>query len=504
MKFKVLLGGSLVVIVGLVLLLLNVQERKSERITLMQVHAMPAEKAYQSEEYEKYYPRQFHSWKETRNSEAIHDLLDSKPQLAVLWAGYGFAKDYNAPRGHAYALTDNINTLRTGAPINAETGPMPTACWTCKSPDVVRIIKEKGQLEFFEGKWARLGHEIANTIGCADCHNPETMELAVNRPYMDVALAAAGMPTFAESTHQQKRSLVCAQCHSEYYFNKVAWTDDSGNEKTSAVVTFPWANGLSAENMETYYDNLQFKDWTHKISKAPMLKAQHPGFEIFQTGIHAQKGVACADCHMPYKQEGGIKYTDHHVTSPLENMDRTCMVCHRDSMERIEGIVGQKLVRKEYLMTMTMNNLGKAHLEAGKAWESGATEAEMTDILQDIRHAQWRWDYAIASHGSFFHAPEETLKLLASANELTQQARIKLVKLLTEKGVPSYTAPDFSTKEAAQKLAGVNLEQLVAEKLAFKGTLEKQWMQRAVDEGKLNMVSREGLDRISSYFDKTK
>lgn len=504
MKFKVILVGSLVVAVVLLFLLINIRERKTERLALIQTYPIPAEKAYKNEEYEKYYPRQYHSWKKTRNREAIHDMLASKPQLVVLWAGYGFSKDYNAPRGHAYALTDNINTLRTGAPLDNKSGPMPPACWTCKAPDVLRMLKAKGEQEFFAGKWARWGNEIVNTIGCADCHNPETMELAINRPFLDRGLAAAGMPTFTEATHQQKRSLVCAQCHSEYYFSQVVWTDDSGKARKSGIVTFPWDNGLTAEAMEEYYDNLNFKDWTHKISKAPMLKAQHPGFEIFQSGIHAQKGVACADCHMPYKQEGGIKYTDHHVTSPLENMDRTCMVCHRDNMSRMQGIVGQKLVRKEYLMTIAMNNLGKAHFEAGKAWEVGATELEMEDILQNIRHAQWRWDYSIASHGSFFHAPEETLKLLAAANELSQQARLKLAKILAKYGASSYVAPDFSSKEAAQKLVGVDLQKLVSDKLAFKGKLEQDWIKQAVDAGKLNLSSREGLDRISSYYDKTK
>ncbi|MBQ4203751.1 MAG: ammonia-forming cytochrome c nitrite reductase subunit c552, partial [Thermoguttaceae bacterium] len=32
-------------------------------------------------------------------------------------------------------------------------------------------------------------------------------------------------------------------------------------------------------------------------------KAQHPGWEMSQQGIHAQRGVSCADCHMPYKQD---------------------------------------------------------------------------------------------------------------------------------------------------------------------------------------------------------
>ena len=41
---------------------------------------------------------------------------EENPRLIVLWGGYAFAKEYNAPRGHFYAVTDVRNILRTGAP----------------------------------------------------------------------------------------------------------------------------------------------------------------------------------------------------------------------------------------------------------------------------------------------------------------------------------------------------------------------------------------------------
>ena len=50
---------------------------------------------------------------------------------------------------------------------------------------------------------------------------------------------------------------------------------------------------------------------------AEVLKAQHPEFELWNKGVHAQSGVSCADCHMPYKREGALKVSDHWVRSPL-------------------------------------------------------------------------------------------------------------------------------------------------------------------------------------------
>lgn len=505
MKSKLLLIGSLAgvgAIGAMTLMASSINEREAERVALNQTPVVAEVDKNKSEEWARYYPRQYSSWKKTKESSDIEDLIEKKPQIAILWAGYGFAKDYNAPRGHYYALQDNVNTLRTGAPVDDKSGPMPTACWTCKSPDVPRLIERDGEKEFFTGKWSRYGSEVVNSIGCADCHDNETAELTIRRPYLDRALVAAGLPTFKDSTHQKKRSLVCAQCHSEYYSKKTKYTGTDGKEITANVVTFPWAEGLTAENMEKYYDAINFKDWTHKISKTPMLKAQHPGYEIASTGIHAQKGVACADCHMPYTQEGAVKYSDHQIQNPLDTMDRSCMPCHRESEKKLKDIVKQKYDRKDFLMEIAMDNIAKAHLETGKAIELGATDDELKAIRTGIRHAQWRWDYSIASHGSFFHAPEETLRLLASANETAQQARLKLVRVLAKYDAINFSAPDFSTKENAQKLAGVPLQKLIDAKMEFKATLEKAWYKEAVQKGNLNMESREGVDRESSYFKK--
>jgi nitrite reductase (cytochrome c-552) len=223
---------------------------------------------------------------------------------------------------------------------------------------------------------------------------------------------------------------------------------------------------------------------------------------MFTTGIHARRGVSCADCHMPYKQEGAIKYSDHHITSPLDNIANTCLNCHQEDEAEFKAVVKAKLERKEELMEIAMNSLAKAHLEAGKAWEVGASDDEMKDILKDIRHGQWRWDYSIASHGSFYHAPEETLRLLAQANEKAQEARLKLAAVLARHGVVGYAAPDFSTKEAAQRLAKVDLQKDIAEKLQFKATLLEEWNKEAVEKGRLNLDARKNMSDHSSYSTK--
>src|SRR5205814_5133406 len=111
---------------------------------------------------------------------------------------------------------------------------------------------------------------------------------------------------------------------------------------------FPWNNGLKVEQIEQTYDTHNFPDghrfydFKHAETGAEVLKAQHPEFETWSQGIHARSGVACADCHMPYKREGAMKVSDHWVRSPLLNIARACQTCHpfaeSELQARVEAI----------------------------------------------------------------------------------------------------------------------------------------------------------------------
>ncbi len=435
------------------------------------------------------YPNQYDSWKATTdtsfmskyNGNANIDMLQRYPALVILWAGYGFAKDYNQSKGHMYAVSDIHRTLRTGAPDTPNSGPMPSTCWSCKSPDAPRLMSELGTLRYYGAKWAWFGSEHINPIGCADCHDEKTMNLKITRPALLEAFERRGMD-INQVTHQEMRSLVCAQCHVEYYFDK-----NRPDAKGVPYLTFPWDKGTTAEAMEEYYDNLEFSDWIHKLSKAPMLKAQHPGYELYQQGIHARRGVSCADCHMPYRSEGGVKFTDHKIQSPLNNMANSCMVCHRESEKELTASVYSNMDKVLEARTTLEDLLVKLHLEAEFAWKQGASEEQMQDVLQDIRHAQWRWDYAAASHGGAFHAPVEALRIISSGIERAQGGRLKLARLLSSLGFDGEVPmPDLSTKAKAQAYIGLDMPTLNAEKKKFLEEIVPQWL-------------REGAAREAKY-----
>ncbi|PCH70910.1 MAG: ammonia-forming cytochrome c nitrite reductase [Bacteroidales bacterium] len=471
---------TLVVVFLLGLLASSIMERRAESVFVYTPQVKYDQWEPRNEVWGENFPREFETYYETEdttfrskyNGGAMIDMLDVDPRLVVLWAGYGFSKDYNQGRGHYYAIDDLQNSLRTGAPKNDKDGPMPATCWTCKSPDVPRLMNEIGVAEFYKGKWAGKGHEIVNPIGCADCHDAETMNLRISRPALIEAFDRQGKD-INKATHQEMRSLVCAQCHVEYYFDKK-------RVEGANYLTLPWDKGMSVEAMEEYYDEIGFKDWTHKLSRAPMLKAQHPGYEIYMKGIHADRGVSCADCHMPYKSEGGQKFTDHHIQSPLNNVSNSCQVCHREETDKLiqnvytrqDQIIGNRDKLEELLV--------RAHVEAKKAWDLGATEAEMKSVLMDIRHGQWRWDYAAASHGGSFHAPTEIGRVISTGIIRAQEARISLVRIFAKYGFHEEVAyPDIATKAKAQKFIGIDVEQMKKDKEEFKKNILPEWEKKA-------------------------
>ena len=475
---------SLIVVFLLGLLASSVTERRAETEYVYKPVVDIKQNEPRNEVWGENFPRQYQSMLATSESDfnskyngsAMIDMLEVDPRLVVLWAGYGFSKDYNQGRGHYYAIEDLRNTLRTGGPTGPDDGPMPSTCWTCKSPDVPRVMQEIGVVDYYKGKWSAKGPEIVNPIGCADCHNEETMALQISRPALKEAFDRRG-EDITKVSHQEMRSLVCAQCHVEYYFNK-----KSGVEGADGVpyLTFPWDNGLSVEDMEKYYDDRNFTDWTHKLSRAPMLKAQHPGWEVYLTGIHADRGVSCADCHMPYMSEGGQKFTDHHLQSPLNNVANSCQVCHREETEKLIQNVYDNQERTIESRDELERQIVRMHVEAKLCWDLGASEEQMKDILMDIRHAQWRWDYAAASHGGSFHSPVETGRVIATGLTVASEGRLKLQRVLFELGhTEEVPYPDISTKAKAQEFIGLPVEKLKKEKEVFKKNLVPKWDEEA-------------------------
>ena len=369
------------------------------------------------QKWEVNFPHQFDSWLRTQEmartpyggSEPVQKL-DADPRLRTLFAGNAFATDYKEDRGHYWALTDVMQTGRN---------PTAGACMSCKSADNPRLWAELTPARFYAAPFSELKALVEQPVACANCHEPSTMKLIVTNPALREALAAQGKDP-DKLSRQEMRSVVCANCHVEYYFK--------GDGK---YLTFPWSKGTRIEEIEQYYEDFKvngqpFKDWTHAISGAPMLKMQHPEYELFSAeSTHYKAGVACADCHMPYQREGAVKYSSHFVASPLKYAEQACGVCHTDVsyvVERVAKIqkqVNDTMSRSEDALVAAI----QAITDTAKlpAFDAGALDEAR--LLH--RKAQLRWDFIAAENSMGFHNPEEALRILADAIDYARQAELK-------------------------------------------------------------------------------
>jgi nitrite reductase (cytochrome c-552) len=219
----------------------------------------------------------------------------------------------------------------------------------------------------------------------------------------------------ARATRQEMRAFVCGQCHVEYYFR--------GPEKR---LVYPWRNGLRVDSMLAYYDSVGHRDWVHALSGAPVLKAQHPEFEMWNQGVHARAGVTCADCHMPYVRVGAQKISDHHVRSPLLNIARACQTCHPvDEMElraRVERIQENTFQLRDRALAALMDLIGD--LERARA--AGVSDAALAPARALQRRAQFYLDFIEAENSMGFHAPQEAARVLGEAMDYARRGQVAL------------------------------------------------------------------------------
>jgi nitrite reductase (cytochrome c-552) len=348
--------------------------------------------------------------------------LEEDPRLKIMWAGYAFARDFREERGHAHMLDDQTYTERQIA------AKQPGTCLHCHASvyvpyrkagggDLIKGFELMNQMPFAEAR-KLVNHPVA----CIDCHAPDTMQLRVTRPGFIEGIrslkASQGIKDYdvnSAATRQEMRSFVCGQCHVEYHFK--------GTEKR---LVYPWAKGLKVDDILAYYDEEKFKDWTHADTGAPTLKAQHPEFELWSQGIHARSGVACADCHMPFKREGALKISDHHVRSPLLNINRACQTCHRIPEEELKARVETIQQRTYRLRNLAMDALVDLITDLKRAKAEGKDDKQLDQPRNAQRRAQFLLDFVEAENSTGFHAPQEAARILGESIDASRKGQIAL------------------------------------------------------------------------------
>lgn len=405
-----------VILVGTLLVMKQQQSPIRGVVPMVEVAAMEPDSAI----WGKNFPNQFSTLLMTQNNNTCttyggsepFERTELDPMLKILFAGYAFEKGYAEDRGHMNAVTDVRETPR----INDKT---PGTCYSCKSSSNPSLWAEMGMEAYDKMLFSELTPRIQHPIGCANCHEAGSMKLIVTNPALDEALQAQGKD-WRTFSRQEMRTVVCANCHVEYYFK--------GDGK---YLTFPWENGTRIEEIEAYYLEEGFTDWTHAQSGAPTIKMQHPDFELYTAGsTHYNAGVSCADCHMPYTRDGSAKFSTHNVRSPLIDPATSCGACHTN-VDQVVTRVGtvQKAVHDNMMLTeeaiVDAINAIKAAADSGSADETLLTEA------RDLhRAAQLRWDFIAAENSMGFHNGTEALRILGNATDLARQAELKAIQAL--------------------------------------------------------------------------
>jgi len=473
----VLVGLGTAVATGLVAaLLMNIFERKQEAKNPYLKLVELTEDDVDPKKWGVNWPRQYDGYRRTEEASATRygggligaegglppQKSDKHPWLKRIFAGYLFAVDYRDRRGHAYMLKDQEVTRRnlpeeakqSGNCLHCHASVMPLyrklgrEALPQGSPreQIVAGLEKVGAMNYWDAH--KLLAETpggAHPLSCVDCHDPDSMELRVTRPGFLQAiekLAASDadvphLPSIArwragnrsasydpnrDGTRQEMRSFVCAQCHVEYFCGK------------GMTIFFPWSRGLKVEEIEAQYaemkiDGKPFKDWVHAETGFPEYKAQHPEFEVWSQGVHARAGVACADCHMPYKREGALKISEHWVRSPLLQVSRSCGACHPGSeqelLERAHAIQDRHAA--------LLDRAGAAAVEAIDAMaalrrQGREGDPRLAEIDQLQRAAQWRLDFVAAENSMGFHAPQELARILGESIDLFRRAQILALK----------------------------------------------------------------------------
>jgi len=402
-------GAGVMVAIGA--LLVNIQERKNEAAVYPPKVVDIPQGTLDPAEWGKNFPHQYDSFRKTEDStlstpyggSVPYDKLERNPNLKTLWAGYAFSKAHNEDRGHHYAQIDQQESGR----VKRVSQP---------GAETVPLIEEMGWDAFNRTPYNELKDKLHFGSSCNDCHDPESMELRITRRALREALERQGKNPDA-LPRQEMRTMVCAQCHVEYYFQ--------GENK---LLTFPWDNGLSVEEIETYYDGIGFKDWTHKNTGAAMIKIQHPEYELWSTGLHAQSGVSCADCHMPYMRAGAVKVSDHWIRSPLTNINRACQTCHNWD----EQTLSERVLRIQNRTASLLERTESALIDAIEAIETAQKNGASDDALKPARalhrKASIRWDFISSENSTGFHSPQEAARILAGAVDYARQAQMAAQK----------------------------------------------------------------------------
>jgi nitrite reductase (cytochrome c-552) len=435
----------LMVLAGMILLAGTCSPPKPEPVKTVSI----PDGEYDPAVWGKAYPLEYDSWLKSKDPNPPglskyrkgwtggekFDKLSEYPFMALLFNGWGFGVEYNEIRGHHYMLIDQLEI----DPSRLKAGGV---CLTCKTPFAPKMMKELG-VNYFKDPYLDVHAKIPAQfqrmgVTCIDCHDNKTMDLQLSRWTLDKALKDMGFDP-ATATRQEKRSLVCAQCHVTYVIPK-------DQEMKSTSVFFPWQGGkfgdISVENViKVIKSDPALLEWKQNVTGFKLGYSRHPEFEVYsKNSVHWNANVACADCHMQYMRVGANKISNHNVGSPLIQGMVACQQCHAESADWLKA----QVIAIQDRTTSLLNRAGYAAAVAAKLFEAvHKAQAEgknidkaLYDQAKDLYlEAFYRINYIGAENSAGFHNPTEAARICGDSVAFGEKSSALLRQALAQAGV---------------------------------------------------------------------
>ena len=124
---------------------------------------------------------------------------------------------------------------------------------------------------------------------------------------------------------------------------------------------------------------------------------------------------------------GALKISDHHVRSPLLNINRACQTCHKWPEEELQG--ARRDDPGAHLRAAQPGD-GRAG-RADRRHQGGAAAGRPTSALAAAARTRSArrsscLDFVEAENSMGFHAPQESVRILAESIDLARQGQIAL------------------------------------------------------------------------------
>jgi len=123
---------------------------------------------------------------------------------------------------------------------------------------------------------------------------------------------------------------------------------------------------------------------------------------------------------------GAMKISDHHVRSPLLNINNACQTCHKFPEAELKARVETIQERTFRLRNLAMNALMDLIADIKTARAAGAKDDALSVARGFQRKAQFLLDFVEAENSTGFHAGQEAARILGESIDYARQGQTSL------------------------------------------------------------------------------